>query len=181
MLIHAGNASRWDELQLPPRYASVESDDVDRCEWAQLLGQSGEFGAFTEEELDSQVLSCLIPDAAAFVKYGGSLVACASVCVPREFHPAAVLMFVFVHPAHRGLQLGEVVTRRAIRRAAAAGYDRILLHTDDTRIAAIRVYLRIGFKPSIHHRSHRRRWRAVYEVLDGGAQSTQQPARVFRS
>ena len=41
----------------------------------------------------------------------------------------------------------------------------VWLFTDDYRDAAIRLYLRTGFVPDLHHPSHESRWRRIFARL----------------
>ncbi len=50
--------------------------------------------------------------------------------------------------AHRGL--GRAVCAAVVRRLLSAGYHRIYLKTDDFRLPAITVYLRMGFVPFLY-------------------------------
>ena len=48
---------------------------------------------------------------------------------------------------HAGKGLGAAVCNRAVQRFLSAGYRRIYLQTDDVRLAAVKVYLKMGFVP----------------------------------
>lgn len=52
---------------------------------------------------------------------------------------------LYVQPEFRGSGLGETLTRRIIRDAAAIGYRRIVLDTLDTMLPAVRLYRKLGF------------------------------------
>ena len=77
--------------------------------------------------------------------------------------------WIAVHPEHRRRGLGEAVTRLALDRALNLGPRTILLYTEDHRLDALRLYLRLGFRPALRHRSHRRRWRSVADRLPSEA------------
>jgi mycothiol synthase len=66
--------------------------------------------------------------------------------------------------AHRGL--GRAVCAAVVRRLLSAGYHRIYLKTDDFRLPAITVYLRMGFVPFLYQGDMAARWQAVCEQLD---------------
>jgi len=65
--------------------------------------------------------------------------------------------------AHRGL--GRAVCAAVVRRLLAAGYHRIYLKTDDFRLPAITVYLRMGFVPFLYQADMPARWQAVCAQL----------------
>ncbi len=65
--------------------------------------------------------------------------------------------------AHRGL--GRAVCAAVVRRLLSAGYHRIYLKTDDFRLPAITVYLRMGFVPFLYQGDMPARWQAVCAQL----------------
>ena len=50
-------------------------------------------------------------------------------------------------------------------RLLAAGYENIFLLTDDFRLPAISIYLRLSYQPLLHAPDMAERWRVVYEQL----------------
>ncbi len=84
---------------------------------------------------------------------------------PSERHPfGAELGWVATAPEFRGRRLGEAVCAAAIARCRAAGYRRIYLKTDDYRISALRLYLRMGFLPLETDADQAARWRAIRDA-----------------
>ena len=97
----------------------------------------------------------------------GAIVATASCWVlPRYGDDAAVLHWVARHPGHRGRGLGRLVSLAVLHQAVEEGRGRAFLQTDDFRVPALRIYLRMGFEPVITHRSHPGRWRRILHDLD---------------
>jgi mycothiol synthase len=67
---------------------------------------------------------------------------------PCDLHPCGgELGWVAAHPAHAGRGLGLAVCAAVVRRYLEMGYERIYLKTDDWRLPAIKVYLKLGFRP----------------------------------
>ena len=78
------------------------------------------------------------------------------------------LHMVAVAEAHRGRRLSRLVCAAVMRRARELGLKRLTLTTDDFRIAAIRTYLKLGWKPVmlVNCEDHARRWEAVMKEIE---------------
>lgn len=97
----------------------------------------------------------------------GTVVATASSWLQEKFGPeAGTLHWVATDPAHGGKGLGTSVSVAAMHQGASEGRTHLMLLTDDFRIAALKTYLRLDFRPVIAHRSHPRRWRKILKSLD---------------
>jgi len=55
--------------------------------------------------------------------------------------------WIFCAPRHRGHGLGYALTANVVSQFVQAGYSRIQLHTESHRLAAIKIYLKLGFIP----------------------------------
>ena len=151
--------------QLPPTSApegySVAAA-VDRSAWAELLGAGGELGAWDEARLQLET-ALVVPGTQVFLTQAGQPAAAAGVY--DRTSDSWEIGWITVHPEHRRRGLGEAVTRLAMDRARSLPPRPLLLYTEDHRLDAIRLYLRLGFVPSLRHRSHRRRWRHIARRL----------------
>ncbi len=86
---------------------------------------------------------------------------------PTALHPhGAELGWVAGLANHAGHGLGQAVCLAAMQRALDAGYDHLYLSTDDWRLAAIKVYLKLGFQPYLYMDDMAPRWQAVCKELD---------------
>ena len=86
---------------------------------------------------------------------------------PQDIHPfAGELGWVAGHPEHAGKGLGMAVCAAAVRRLLAAGYKNIYLNTDDWRLPALSIYLRLGWVPLLYLPDMEDRWRDVCAKLD---------------
>ena len=74
------------------------------------------------------------------------------------------LGWVTVAPDHRGRGLGRTVCTALIQRSLRAGETRLCLSTQDHRLAALRIYLQLGFLP-LSRPGKRDRWRDVCGLL----------------
>jgi mycothiol synthase len=68
---------------------------------------------------------------------------------------------VGVVPEFRSRGFGRLVTLAVLHWLHEQGYRRVILHTDDWRLPAIRSYLRLGFRPVLFNDHHTRRWELV--------------------
>jgi mycothiol synthase len=84
--------------------------------------------------------------------------------MPR--HPDAGNMgWLVTDPSHTRKGLGTIVAASATNRLAAEGYQRPCLGTEDFRIAAISIYLKLGWRPYIYREDMVPRWRAIFARL----------------
>jgi mycothiol synthase len=84
--------------------------------------------------------------------------------MPR--HPDAGQMgWLVTDPSHTRKGLGTIVAACATNRLAAEGYQRPCLGTEDFRIAAISIYLTLGWRPYIYREDLVPRWRVVFARL----------------
>ena len=98
----------------------------------------------------------------------GTLVAtCAAegVAMP-PFHPGGGrLGWLITDPSHTGRGLGTLVAAAVTNRLVAEGFERPSLGTEDFRLAAISVYLKLGWRPFLHADDMERRWRTIFDRL----------------
>jgi hypothetical protein len=47
----------------------------------------------------------------------------------------------------------------------AEGYETVYLSTEDERLAAIHIYLKLGWRPFIHMDGMKDRWRGIYAAI----------------
>jgi len=68
-------------------------------------------------------------------------------------------------PAHTGQGLGTAVVGAVTARFLDAGYPTIHLYTEPWRLAALKVYLKLGYVPLLDDASAIDRWRAICDQL----------------
>lgn len=81
-------------------------------------------------------------------------------------HPfGGELGWVAVDPAHTGHGLGTAVCAAVTARLMAAGYRNIHLYTEHWRLAALKLYLKLGYVPFLYTPAMPERWRVVCTQL----------------
>jgi mycothiol synthase len=68
-------------------------------------------------------------------------------------------------PAHAGKGLGRAVCAAVTARFIEVGYRHIHLYTEDWRLAALKIYLTLGYVPYWGKTAMLERWRAIYRQL----------------
>ena len=78
------------------------------------------------------------------------------------------LSWVMTHPDFRGHGLGRLVCAEALRISLAHGAGGMTLTTDDFREAALRLYLKLGWRPWLYDdvAEMRARWQTIRQRLD---------------
>jgi len=85
---------------------------------------------------------------------------------PTELHPdGGELSWVAGDPEHKGKGLGMAICAAVVGRFLQASYRRIYLLTDDYRLPAIRIYLRLGFEPLLFRDDMAERWAKIRQQL----------------
>jgi GNAT superfamily N-acetyltransferase len=144
----------------------------DEAGWVALLHESGAFGDWDLARLKQETRG-LVPEAQFFACHEGQIVAATGVLDrPLGGQPGLEIAWVVRHPRHAGHELGLAVTTRALRAAAELRPPRpIYLYTDDHRLTAVAMYLKLGFVPDTRaHHSYAARWEAVLSALQSREQ-----------
>lgn len=130
--------------------------------WAEPLGKFNEIMRSDPAFRPERVLMAFI---------GGVAVATAAAWHrPVEYgERTGYLHFVAVSPGKTCRGLGTMVSLAALHTMKAERRDSAVLLTDDFRLPAVFIYLRLGFEPWVTHESHRRRWREVFDQLQAPA------------
>ena len=101
-------------------------------------------------------------EATYVVCSGPEVVAVASARqLPALYPGAGYVHYVGVHSSHRGRRLGEVVVGQVLEHFSTAGLASAVLETDDFRLPAVRIYLRLGFVPEYRSAGDEARWSQV--------------------
>jgi DNA-binding MarR family transcriptional regulator/GNAT superfamily N-acetyltransferase len=123
--------------------------------YAEEFGWNSEFEALVAT-LFARLATNYDPASEHFwiAEVGGERVGCVFVVRNEKDPDAAQLRCLLVEPRARGLGLGRRLVEECVRFARSAGYERMLLWTNDVLVAARRIYESAGFalvEESPHH------------------------------
>ncbi len=85
--------------------------------------------------------------------------------LPDKYPGSGYVHYVAVAPEEQGKNLGYAVTLSVLHAFGRMGCKDAVLQTDDPRLAAIKIYQRLGFQPEHTHETHMARWGAVADLL----------------
>lgn len=150
------------------RELKLEGDGV---HWGRVLRESFREDRFDENEYRRILLEdpSYRPDRIFFGCAPGGL-ACATASAYRKerFGPdTGYLHYLAVTPAHTGKGLGIALSVTVLHQFRAEGLKRAVLQTQDHRVPAINLYLRLGFRPLLADADDvvRESWRTTYARL----------------
>lgn len=105
------------------------------------------------------------PEHVLYIAKDGVDISTATAVEKEDFPGEGWFRMVGTVPEARGLGAGKLVCLAALHSLAARGYKSAVLSTDDERIAAIKLYLSLGFEPIFTHESHEARWDKIYSII----------------
>ncbi|MCK5845191.1 MAG: GNAT family N-acetyltransferase, partial [Victivallales bacterium] len=133
-----------------------------------VLREAG-FSSWDEKQIETWRSLHALPDGIFVIasKVDDKIVATAMATHrTTEPHPSGgELGWVAASGDHAGKGLGRAVCIAVLNRYVDAGYKHIYLNTDDHRLAAIKIYLKLGFKPFIFASDMEERWKIVCDNL----------------
>jgi mycothiol synthase len=154
-------------VKIPKGYVLRQYRDGDEPAYTELMHKAG----FTFWNHDSMtgLLGTVLPGGFFLIVHraSGKLVA-TSVAThkPIEGLPfSGELGWVAGDPEHKGKGLGLAVCSAVVGRYIEAGYRNIYLKTDDARLPAIKIYLKMGFEPWLFADGMKERWEVVTKKL----------------
>ena len=127
--------------------------------------------AFADEGRFPEMLEGVLSDGFFVVEHlaSGELVASCQAWrggTSRRHADAGQVGCLVTDPSHAGKGLGTIVAALATNRLAAEGYRRPYLGTEDFRIAAISIYLKLGWQPYVYCDEIESRWRSIFARLE---------------
>lgn len=150
---------------LPPGYTLRPYRDGELDAFVSVLRQAFDDATWTPERARTALIEMPEVDPVLVIDWQGAPVATASARRRPEYPGSGYVHWVAVDPAHQGHGLGYVVTLAVLHAFAELGCRDAVLETDDPRLAAIRTYWKLGFRPESRHETHAARWAAVEAKL----------------
>ena len=155
-------------VTLPPGYSLRTYQPGDEPAYYKLMALAG-FPEWNDAYM-TEWIGRILPGSWFMIvqESTGEIVATAMGCHDHsDLHPfGAALGWVAGHPSHSGKGLGAAVSAAVTARLMRAGYSDIHLHTEDDRLAAIKIYLKLGYVPLLYTPGMQDRWQSVYRNLN---------------
>ncbi len=153
------------DCEVPPSYSIRHFQPGDQAAWDEIIRDS-----FKDPNCSFDKImkgdKAFQPERVLFVCCDGRPVATAAAWYKPEWgENTGYLHMVGTHSSHAGKNLGLQASLAAMHRMVAEGRTSAVLQTDDFRIPAIKIYLKLGYSPVIVHESQPARWRAVFESI----------------
>tara|TARA_R110002020_G_scaffold12525_7_gene45914 strand:- start:7838 stop:8770 length:933 start_codon:yes stop_codon:yes gene_type:complete len=120
-------------------------------------GWNGEFEMLIAQLYGDFVRAAEAPPKSLWVAERGGEIAGSVYIIPAaapEAGGTAQLRMLYVEPAFRGQGVGRLLVEEALRFSRAAGYDRVILWTQDCLSAARHIYQKAGFTLLREERHH---------------------------
>jgi mycothiol synthase len=144
-------------------------EEEDEEGWCRVLNAHTDLGRWDIERVRGELEGDLVRQGQQFALAGEVIVATAGVYSrQRPEGEAWEIGWVATRPEHRGKGLGGQVTAAAVKVALRQPRRPIFLLTDDARLPALKVYLKLGFVPDLRHSSYPERWRTIFGLLGDG-------------
>ena len=145
-MFHSGDEDGWFQLMGTAGFEGWDQEKL--APWLERILPGGWFVAVHEESKDIVATAMAVHGPTGYFPFGGEL------------------GWVAGDPNHSGRNLGAAVCGAVTSRLLDMGYTNIHLNTDDFRLPAIRIYLKLGYVPLLFAPQMRERWEALCHRLD---------------
>ena len=166
LIMYRRNLLEIPAVKLPAGYSIRPYDDGDEQHLAAVFQECFDPG-WSPERIVKTFLddSCWSPGRMCVLCHKDDLVGTATAWESPQRRGHGLVHYVAVLSEHRGKRLGFMLVARVLELLERMGYPDAWLSTDDWRLAAIKVYLELGFEPAHTDTSHRERWEIVRHKL----------------
>lgn len=154
-------------IHIPEGYAVRTYRPGDESAWCRIMeGQVGE--NWTIEKCRERLTQNerFQPENLFFITHNDRPIASTCAWTSDKVNADTGLVhMVAADPEHRGKGLGHLLNALVLHRIKELGHKKAYLLTDDWRLAAIKSYIRAGFRPLNTHESHPERWDIIFDEL----------------
>ena len=163
-----------DYTMLPKGFKSRPYRNSDLDNWLNLMNQNNQLGKWNRQRIESILMDQSFSTGQQFVFVKENLVACGGAYVRSQNQSKFwEIGWIATNPKYFGIGLGSHVIIRAINFARSQTNYPIFLLTDDYRIPAISLYLKIGFLPSnLDDKEICIRWEEIKQKIKGPESET---------
>ncbi len=156
---------------LPDGYRLRPYEPGDRRTWVTIWQATEPFLTITPETFDVEFGDDLpaMPKRCLFlVAPDGADVGTATAWYTRKYRGKAWgrLHWLALLPSHQGRGLSKPLAAAVLKRMRSLGHRRAMLGTQTPRLAAIRTYLDVGFRPDMTAEHAERAWAVVREAMN---------------
>lgn len=148
-------------IELPVGFTLRHFVDGDERAWERLVLGIGVCN-FNESIRNHRFFK---PERVKFICFNDEPVATATAWLDENNETVGYVHMVGANSEYKGKGLGYQVTNAVLHHMKTEGKISAALATDDFRLPAIKIYLKLGFLPELTHESHYERWQTVYEKL----------------
>lgn len=153
---------------IPQGYHIRNYQPGDEQAWIKLISESLEYSAEAVAN-DWQKLAddpTVDPQDIFFICCDGEIVGTGTAMRrPSDPPETGYVHMIGVDSTHRGKKLGQIISIAVMNRLVEKGYKHALLLTDDHRLSAISIYLKLGFVPVINSEEMHERWTKISKTL----------------
>jgi len=152
-------------VQLPTGYSLRTHRPGDHPRFFQLMELAGWSG--WDEDVLQPWLPRILPQGwfMAIHEASGEIVASAMALLSNVYPSGGELGWLAGDPTHAGKGLGLAVSAAVIARFIEEGFRKIHLYTEDYRLAALKIYLKLGFIPFLCAPEMQERWQEICRQL----------------
>jgi mycothiol synthase len=139
----------------------------DQPGYVEIMNANAQLGGWTPErvrELFTGSENKMVLEGSYIITHAqsGRAAAVTSTMAPTKKESRYSVGWVAVSPEHQGKNLSYQVCLAVLLYMKRTNISETCLLTDDFRLPAIKIYIKLGFVPEHAHESHPERWKTVY-------------------
>jgi len=163
LVMRRKNLDNLPDINIPAGFTIRDFLDGDEGAWNAMVGD------MCKEGFDQAIRNHRFfkPERVKMICYNGSPVS-STIAWGDEGGDETLGMvhMVATNLYFRGKGLGFCAVTAALRQMKAEGKTAAYLTTDDWRLPAIKIYLKLGFEPDLTQEGHTERWENLYKILN---------------